>query len=247
MSIKDKIKSKLNESGSLGSGDFATFAIPNEQSSRDAAPPDGKVPVTNEAYTDPVLNAATNDDHTSAAKANLKNAGKEAGIKIDYDKVEITESDKDAFIASLIDNTRYTRSFSIFNGKITGVIQSRTADETRALIHEAQRRVRTSEVLTDADYSAIFRKAVLRFQIKEVNNAAFPEVTYPLLAQYNFTALDGEDAIKPPAWFAEAEKFWGPKQCGYVTAVYAEVMKFEFKYWTLVENSANQDFWLPED
>jgi len=47
--------------------------------------------------------------------------------------------------------------------------------------------------------------------------------------------------------FTEAEKFWGPKQCGYVTAVYAEVMKFEFKYWTLVENSANQDFWLPED
>jgi len=246
MSVKEKIKSKLGETGNLGSGDFANFSVPKETATAtDTA--EGKQKVPNSAYADPVAAVATEDDHTSAAKKNLKNAGKEAGINIDYDTVEITEDDKNSFIDSLIDNTRYTRQFSIFNGNVYGTIQSRTADETKALIHEAQRRVRTAEVLSDADYSAIFRKAVLRFQIKSLNGVEFPVVQEPLLAQYNFSTVLSENPVTPPKWFEEANQFWGAKQCGYVTAVYAEVMKFEFKYWTLVENSANQDFWHPED
>ena len=249
--IKEKVNKKLAEKGHLGSGDLANFAAGNDGNSEVKMHESVDGPVTADvpdaAIQDPVIQVATPNDEVSAARENLKRAGKDAGIDIDYDKVKITQSEKDAFIDSLIDNTRFELPFSIFGGKVTGRIRSRTSEETRALIYEAQRRSNTGEVISDADYSQIFRVATLRLQVSELNSAQYPEAAAPLLAQYNYQAKEGEDVITPPAWYNEAVETWGKKQDGVISAIYSEVLKFEFKYWTLVENSANQDFWRPED
>jgi len=248
--IKEKISEKLGNNGSLGSGDVSSFAKPKEGGTGAKSPekPVGDVstPISPLSFDDPIAQIALNKEK-AASKANMVNAGKDAGIKIDYENVVVTEDDRNEFIESLIDNTRYTRPFSIFGGRVSGVIRSRTADESRALMNEAQRRAHTGEVLSDADYSDIFRKAVLRLQVAELNSVQYPPAAAPLMAQFDFQATEDDKEVIPPAWYDEAVKVWGSKQEGLVTAIYGEVMKFEFKYWTLVENSADQDFWNPED
>jgi hypothetical protein len=243
--IKSKINEKLQEGASVSSGDFANFQ-PAAKNKEDSAP--GTVPVTEEAKGDPILNTASSEQApTNLARMDLHRSGADLGINLKYEDIEITESDKAEFINCLIDNKRFTRQFVLFGGKITGVIRSRTSDESRALIYEAQRRAQIGEILSDSDYAAVFRRAAMRFQIQQINGTEYPEAKGPLLAQANFKSFMLEDKkADAPAWYQEAEDAYSNMQTGIEAAIFAEVMKFEYKYWTMVENSDNQDFWNPE-
>lgn len=243
--IKSKINEKLQGGDSVSSGDFANFsqAAPKKTEDTDT----GKVPVSEEAKENRILNIASGEQApTNLARMDLHRSGADLGINLKYEEIEITESDKAEFIDCLIDNKRFTRDFVLFGGKITGVIRSRTSDESRALIYEAQRRAQIGEVISDSDYAAIFRRSAMRFQIQQLGGVEYPPAEGPLLAQANFKSFLVEDkAATAPKWYEEAEKAYSNMQTGVEAAIFAEIMKFEYKYWTMVENSDNQDFWNP--
>jgi hypothetical protein len=242
--VKSKINEKLQEGGSVGTGDFANFS--QQPAAKQAGADTGPVPVAEGAKDDPIVNIGSDEKApTNMARLDLHRSGVDLGINLTYSEIEITDSDKEEFLDCLIDNRRFTRDFVLFGGKITGVIRSRTSDESRALIYEAQRRAQIGEILSDSDYAAVFRRCTMRFQIQQLNSTEFPEPKAPLLAQANFKDFMLEDAVDAPEWYNEAEKAFSTMQTGVEAAIFAEIMKFEYKYWTMVENSDNQDFWNP--
>ena len=87
----------------------------------------------------------------------------------------------------------------------------------------------------------------MRFQIQRLNATEYPEAKGPFLAQATFKSFMLDDkAAEAPKWYEEAETAWQGMQTGLEAAIFAEILKFEYKYWTMVENANNQDFWNPE-
>lgn len=155
--------------------------------------------------------------------------------KYDASEVVITPEEKSAFIDAVVTGDRYRQSFDIFGGHVHIVVRSRTSDETAAMYaymrHEMSKKdANTVQMETDMQY------LLLLTQVEEVNGTKFSELKAP----YMFKAKgDSEEA---PAWM-EDMLAWKSKPEGLVGALVNRVQLFEYKYWTMVREAANKNFW----
>jgi hypothetical protein len=263
MSVKDKVSDELKGKGTLSSTDVAGFTRPKSKSPEEAQEVQSqttKVPVPEEAKDDPIVNEGNSTvpadqitDEVTEKSNNLsgelvtqqmEESASDLGIDLP-DEVEVTPEDKDAFLDALIGNVRFERPFSVFGGKMHGILQNRLNRESRALLAEIRRRWDDQELTTMVEYSSKFRYAVLRFQLKEFQGKELTKIEGPLKAQLKVE--DGEAKTIPPDWMEEAEVIFGDMNDGVLAALYEQLMLFERKYWAMVKNAANQNFWNPED
>lgn len=151
--------------------------------------------------------------------------------------LEITPEEKAAFIDSLISGKRYKHEYSIFGGKIHVVIRNRSSEETHAM-YSYIRRVLSKNGdnegmnIVEGDMAYI----PLVAQIDEINGTKFPEMKHPL----SYEESDGKEI--PPGWL-EDFKAWKAKPEGLTSALISFVQLFEYKYWTMVKEAANKNFW----
>jgi len=247
MSLKEKLKQDLATDGkvAISSEDLGEFKTKEAEvnAAREGAAVSTKVSET--AKKDPMMAAGADGDpgqaisDTSGSTAPVaEQAGDLTRGLILPDEIIITNKEREAFLDALVSGDRFKLSFSIFNGRITGVLRSRSQAESHAIIQQLNRESTQGAVMTQLEYATRLRNMLLAAQVEELSGEAYVELASPLLQ-----TVKGDETVKA-GWLPQVN-VWVDKNEGLVAALYRELQKFERKYWTMVENSDNQNFWNP--
>ena len=237
--LKDKLRA-ATETGSLTLTE-QDIAAPSAQPTVTEPVGDVQVPVPEIAKRDILVEGAAGGKPAPMALApgnssigNLAGAESLSAIEM----VTLTDADRQAFIEALVTGRRYTRPFSIFGGAISGTIRCRAAQESEAIAAYLASQLRKNAYPTALDYSLALRNILLAAQIETINGTAYMELKSPLLATQDGSTLN------PPGWLEQADVF-GKMPEAILSGLYGAVYTFERRYWTMIENAANQDFWVP--
>lgn len=157
------------------------------------------------------------------------------GMFFKVEKVEVSAEDKSAFMDALFEGGRFTRSFSLYGGKISGEFRSRTAAEDMAIWTWARHKLIIGEYAFDAEFRADLRYALLAASVASVNGTVYPELAQPLMRQA------GEKGVTPQGWLWQVSG-WAAKPTYVTEALYPELAKFESVYWALVAKATSSDF-----
>ena len=159
------------------------------------------------------------------------------------DEIDISEEDKQAFLQAIVTGGRYERSFSLFGGKLTGVFRCRDNRETDGIIAWLNHLVNTKKLDARIEYMTMMRDAVLAAQVKSLRgmvNEDFPELPTPYAPT---RSEDGKD-VQEPGWLGVAAA-WSKRPEALISAIHLELQKFERRYWAMIRESGNQNFWKP--
>jgi hypothetical protein len=249
MSIKDKVKEQINKTGTITGADLANFAMaepqpaPAETKEPAAVDNDNSAEATKVLQDDPIFNNLAEESAGSAQLEDLTDAvNKDQFDSLDLTSVQLTEDEKSAFLDAMLEDRRFELPFNLFNGKVTGIFRSRTSEEGRAVLTELRRQWLSGDVATDNEYTYLVKYTALRLQVKVLNGVEYSEIEKPYLAQ---AATDG--SVVAPTWVNEAVAMFGDKPEGMIHALALALREFECKYWLMVTNAQDQDFWHPED
>ena len=159
------------------------------------------------------------------------------------DKIDITEEDREAFLRAIVTGDRYERPFSLFGGKLTGVFRCRKIVESDGIIAWLSHCVNNGKADARIEYLTLMRNAVLAAQVKSLRGMVsedFPELAAP----YGPTRSADGKTVETPGWVAMADS-WGSRPEALVTALHNELQLFEKRYWAMVMDAGNQNFWNP--
>ena len=230
-SIKEQIEEKIKNNGTISSAELSGTV--DESEGVDASNETSRVKSSREQFEkdEPLLkdNGATQSDLTHAERIGFT------------EEIEITAEDKKVFLDAIVQGERFERPFSIFGGKLTGRIRSRLRIETRAIATLIRTRMDAGTVKSQAELEAVQRPAMLATQISELNGTTYPELPEPLLP-----AMGADGNMVAPGWYTLLDK-WMRRDDSVVEALFKEIRKFEFKYWTMTDMADDQDFWLPAE
>ena len=241
-SLDQQLKQRLAATGHLTSADLAAAVSGAAMEQQAPAAPVGDVKVTEPAtkYDEPLvpLKSPSLGGDTLAADADTGMRGPDdAAVTDEPIEVEVTEDERTAFLNAIVSNERYTRPFSLFNGRITGVLRSRTQAETRAIISQLQREIHEHKIETDADYVLRLRSMLFAAQVQMYGGVVNPELAEPL-----WWTRQPDGAAKEPGWLQQAAG-WQNLDEALATVVYEEIRKFEVKYWMMARHAGDQNFW----
>ena len=159
------------------------------------------------------------------------------------EKIDISEADRSAFLQAIVTGGRYEREFSLFGGRLKGVFRCRKVQESDGIISWLSHLVNNKKLDAKIEYMTMMRNAILAAQVKSLRglvNEDFPELAEP----YGPTrSADGKEVVEP-GWLGVARS-WGERPEALVTAIHMELQKFEKRYWAMVMDSGNQNFWNP--
>jgi hypothetical protein len=245
MNLKEKLESDLAAGKGISSADIAAFSTKPPEIGTPVQG-DVKVKVPDEAKKDPVLETAAAGEPGPRLAGLAKNAADADPTKgpvndpymVVPEEVVITETEREAFLNALIVGSRFELPFELFKGKIKGKLRCRSQQESTAIIARLTYELDLKTIVNGLDYSTRLRNMLMAAQVAELNGTCYPTLSEPLMRTIN-----GKD-VKEPGWLEQAV-YWGTLSEGLVSAVYKQVRIFEAKYWIMVNNAANQNFWNP--
>lgn len=150
----------------------------------------------------------------------------------------ITAEDKIAFVDSVVGNTRFTRDYSLFGGKMTLTVRSLTVDETNAL------GAWTAKIGSNDPAGLMagrYRKYLAAAQIARFNGVDMSPLEEPLFATLG---KDGK-TVSEPAWL-DRSAYWDSMGAGVFQAVMSCIADFDARYATLCKEAENANFWAPD-
>ena len=238
-SLKEKMR-EFNE-GKVGSVNVTGADLAGGGQSGDAQSGDAQSGPTKGTVEAPVPDEAKKDVFSDAGEA----ANIHRGLVASYleDRIDITDADRDAFIQSIVTGGRYERTFSLFGGKLTGVFRCRKIAESDGIIAWVSHCVNMKKIEARIEYLTMMRNAMLAAQVKSLRGIVsedFPELPGP----YAPTRSEDGKTLNEPGWVSAANA-WGERPEALVTALHDELTKFEKRYWTMVVDASNQNFWNP--
>lgn len=153
-------------------------------------------------------------------------------------EITITSDDKTSFIDSVVANTRFTRDYSLFGGKITLTVRSLTTDEVNALAVWIAK-------IGSSDPSGLmagrYRKYLMAAHIEMYNGTKMPPLEEPL---YETLESDGK-TVKPQGWLKRCG-YWDGIGVGVFNAIMGCLADFDLRYTMLCKEAANGNFWNPD-
>lgn len=243
--LKEKLdKAKKSGSLNLSSADVMASVAPANEAPDITAPVTGtvKTEVSASAKNDVVMNEANKGNPgqviNEQSTANIALRDMVAAVPLSEMLVEITDADREAFKDAVIADTRYVYDFTLLGGKLKGKFRSRTQDESMAILAHLNVRVRKGDLVDQLHYSMLLRAGLLAAQVMELNGVRYDELATPLY----WTRKDKEEVA--PAWIKQAEG-WVSRQEALTTILYDALQIFERKYWTMVDNAPDANFWSP--
>ena len=153
------------------------------------------------------------------------------------EKVDILPEHRDRFIDSVVTGERYFEDFSLMGGRFSLRIRSRSSEETDAIGSYLRVMVNKGDVRTDNEYSSLLRKLMCIAQVDRMNGVVFPPMEAPLMYEETATGRT------PPAWEPRIS-FWASKPDAMVVMAVRCIMEFEARYWTMIRNVDDENFWL---
>lgn len=153
-------------------------------------------------------------------------------------QITITPDDKVAFMDAVVNNSRFTKEYSLFGGKIKFTVRSLTSDETNAIATWiAKCGTRDSAGLLAGRY----RKYLMAAQIAKYNGVDMPPLDTPL-----FETLDKDGkTVKEPGW-TNRGAFWDGMGAGPFQAIMGCLADFDLIYSTLCRKAEDANFWNPD-
>lgn len=220
-SLQERVQEQLKSGNvSLSSADLQA------EPQKAGEPTVGTVKAEAKEYKDPVMDAANKGDLQPI-------------IGIPPVKVEITQAERDLFLDAVVTGKRFRLTSKLFGDRYTIVFRSRSQAETQAVTAQLMYEMRTTPNMNvEFLYGARLRCMLLAAQVESINGTAYTELAAPLLR-----TIDGEKTIEP-GWLAQANG-WQNAAEGLTVAIYTALQEFERKYWTMVENARDQNFWKP--
>lgn len=152
--------------------------------------------------------------------------------------ITITAEDKAAFVDSVVGNTRFTKEYSLFGGKIKLTVRSLTVDEVNAIaVWIAKAGTRDPAGMMAGRY----RKYLAAAQVARYNGTDMPPLEEPLFERLE---SDGK-TVTPPGW-TERGTYWDVVGVGAFNAVMSCLSDFDERYSTLCREADNSNFWNPD-
>ena len=191
------------------------------------------IPADKIKTNDTLINADTGDSlndilKEEADRQSLKRA-----------QVVITPQDKEAFLDAMISNKRMVLKFTRCGGKISVVVRSRMIPETQAIMQQLRREMDSLSLVTQTDYTARLRAMGLAAQIVSVNDTVNDTLNAPL-----FPTVGADGKTLPPGWLGQSAYFTNISD-GLQNIVWGCLSEFEDKYWIMVEDAKDANFWNP--
>lgn len=229
--IKEKLKKQLESGNTIHLNSSTLAALADEDNKKQKAEDitkESTVEVTSEFKKNSmVLNADTSNLQADLIQTNT------------IESVTITPEEKAIFLDAIINGGRYYQYVSLFGGKLTAKIVCRSQEESAAIIAQLNREIRSNKITTQLEYSNRLRLMLLAAQIHELNDVVLGPLREPL-----FAVVKSPDVIEEPGWL-EQVNLWEKRPDALATALFNELKTFEKKYWTMVANADNQNFWNP--
>lgn len=246
--LADKLTEHLRKTGALSSADIGAFArteedLAPEPPKGEALGKDTELPAIDPGEFDGANRAAEKAPAAEALRSDVRDMGAApaGGRLAGSGTVKITPADKESFISAVIADERMRMTFNVCGGRIPVVIRNRTLPETRAIIAQLRHELDTGLLVTNLDYTSRLRAMLMAAQVEELGGVAYPT----LESETPLRRTQGKDGVAEPGWLAHADD-WGNRSEGVHGFVWQCVWEFESKYWAMVEDAKNQDFWSPE-
>ena len=231
-SIKARLKAELdqtkrdlangkNAAFNLGSSDVSAFSRGTKEERIDRTGEVSSVPVASEALKDPVMKAAETGAHDTL-KTRIEEATKTVPQTTDMTQsmadndlvVEITPAEKNAFLEALVTGDRYQQPFTLFAGRITGLLENRTQSESSAIIAQLNRKVRDGRITNVMEYSGRLRSMLLAAQVRMLKDNAYEQLARPLMA-----TVKSPTEVVAPAWLPQVD-IWAEMGDAITTAIF---------------------------
>lgn len=151
--------------------------------------------------------------------------------------IEITPEDKVSFLDAVVGNTRWTRDYSLFGGKVTLTLRSITMDELNAL---SVWMLKKGSADSSSVVSGLYRKYLLSAQVAMVNGTANPPLEDPL-----FETVGPDGKTVPPGWL-DRKRYWDDMSSGLFMAILQCVIDFDRRYSVLCGKAEDANFWNPD-
>lgn len=246
--LAQKLKSHLANTGTLSAADLATFDRAAKEAEASANPPGAELNEDSESEAeDPAEHDGVNKmagepgPPKDALHDRVSNLGEATEAEKARVRLTITAADKEAFVSAAVNNSRMVTHFALLGGKLRLSVRNRTIPESRAIIAQIRRELESTPDMTNLDYTVRLRSMLMAAQVEELAG-----VTQPTLD--SFTPLrptQNGERIDEPGWLQQADH-WSNINEGTHGLIWQCIWEFETKYWTMVEESKHQDFWLPE-
>lgn len=152
--------------------------------------------------------------------------------------VTITVAEKVDFIDAVVNNTRFTKEYSLFGGHLKLTLRSMTVDEVNALgSWTAKQGTEDPAGLMSGRY----RKYLAAAQVAKYNGVEMPPLENPL-----FPTLESDGkTVKEPGWIKRSD-FWDGIGIGAFSALMMCISDFDLRYSTLCKEAENPNFWNPD-
>ena len=160
------------------------------------------------------------------------------GIRPNPKGITLTVKDKVDFIDSVVNNTRFTKDYSIFGGRIKFTVRSLTSEEVQAL---AVWTLKKSTENPADQLSGRYRKYLMAAHISRYNGVDMPPLEAPL---FETLEQDGK-TTRQPGW-VERSRFWNDKGSGIVQSILNCIADFDLRYSTLCSRAEDENFWNPD-
>jgi hypothetical protein len=246
--LQDQLKSHLASTGKLSAGDVATFtkqeATAPEKPKGQALAEDSTVDAAGPSKMDPLILAGSGETADQAVadiatQTQVSDMNPLDTISARRKAVTITAADKAAFISSIIHNSRMELEFPVLGGQAKVRVRSRTIPETRAIIARERHELDTGVMSTRMDYTLRLRSMLMTAQISEFRDQQYATMEAPLMPQANAVG----DATE--AGWVEWIDHWSEIGDGAHALLWSCIQVFEDKYWRMVEEAQDADFWQP--
>lgn len=202
--------------------------------------PDVKATPTVEGIQDVNSGKSVNDDKAEKNENIFANENivKDSVVKSGKSDITITQEDKSAFIDAVVSNTRFTKEYSLFGGRLKFTVRSLTSDEVNALA------TWTAKIGTSDSAGLVagkYRKYLLAAHVSMLNGVEMPPLEEPL---YEHVGSDGK-TVEPPGWIKRCD-YWDKFGFGQFQAILGCVGEFDARYSILCSKAEDQNFWLPD-
>lgn len=201
--------------------------------------PDVKTTHTAEGIQDVNSGKAGNDDAEKDENifAN-ENIVKDSVVKSEKSDITITPEDKTAFIDAIVSNTRFTKEYSLFGGRLKFTVRSLTSDEVNAIATWTAK-IGTKD--TAGLVAGKYRKYLLAAQVSMLNGVEMPPLEEPL---YEHVGSDGK-TVEPPGWIKRCD-YWDNVGFGQFQAILGCCGEFDALYSILCSKAEDSNFWNPD-
>jgi hypothetical protein len=245
-SLQTRLQKHLAETGTLSEADVATFtpAGADEDSKQPGAgmSEDTQLPSVDPGVHDDVDALAGDNSAQDTLTGQIDGmANLSTPLAQPSMDVTITPEDKEEFIRAIISGDRMQLQVPVCGGKLRVALRNRTMPETQAIIAQLRQEMDSGEIVTNLDYSVRLRAMLMAAQVAELQGVVHPTLD----SQEPLRYTQDKDEVIPPGWL-DSVKHWATLPEGLHAVIWNCVWEFETKYWAMVQDAKNQDFWLPE-